>query len=203
MTKQIFVRSMSIFVILLVTCSPASAVVIFSDNFNGEAYGTPTSALTQWDILQPSIDVVGPGSFAHLCNNNTAGRCLDMDGSPGNGQMRTKVGLDLAAGDYIFSFDYGNNSFNNNTLDWDIGSVVAGGVTSGTAQGNNYISYSYSFTLLADVTAALITFTGGGPEDNGGTILDNVSLEFTSVPAPATGLMLLMGLLGLRARARQ
>ena len=190
--KQILV----LLTVFLVSLSSANADVIFSDNFDADTRGTPVSSLLNWTIDSPSIDVVGSGgTYAHLCNGDTAGNCLDMDGSPGNGQITTKDGLNLAAGEYTFSFDYGNNTNSNNSLAWNIGSLIDGIIYTDSSFNNTYTHFSTTFTLSTAASGVFITFAGGGTEDLGGTVLDNVLLA--SVPEPSMLMLLCLGLLGL------
>ena len=201
--------SKQIFALLTVAClslSSARADVIFSDNFDADSHGVPATSLLNWNIDQPSVDVVGGGTHGALCNGNTAGNCLDMDGTPaGNGQITTKVGLNLAAGNYTFSFDYGNNSHNDNSLAWNIGSIVNGIVLTGVAQNNTYTNSSTSFTLASAMSGVFITFTGGGTPSQGGSVLDNVLLEgpSSSVPEPSMLVLLALGLMGLGSATRR
>lgn len=201
--KQVF----AILAVLLISLPSANADVIFQDNFDADTQGTPAGSLLNWDINLPSVDVVGSGFHQHLCNNNTAGNCLDMDGSPpGNGQITTKVGLNLAAGNYTFSFDYGNNSANNNSLAWNIGTLADGIVYTGVANNNTYSQSVNNFTLSTAALGVYITFTGGGTADARGTVLDNVLLEgpaYTSVPEPSTLSLLSLCILSVLGAGRR
>jgi len=190
----------------LVLAMPSTyADVIFEDDFNADAVGIPTSSLLNWNIDSPSIDVVGGSTFGYLCNGNTGGNCLDTEGTPGNGQITTKVGLDLGLGDYTFSFDFGNNGTANNSLAWNIGSIIDGVIFSGAAQENIYENFSIDFSITSAATGVFISFAGGGASDFLGTILDNVLLvqNSSSVPEPETLLLLALGLLGLGLRKKK
>ena len=188
---------------LALLAAPASAAPIFFDDFEDDtiALGIDTS-LVNWTVTAGNLDVVGPGTqWALLCADST--QCLDMDGSPGaNAAITTKLTFDLGAGSYAFSFDYGNNRDNNNSLSWSLDPLFGATVFSGRAENKTYTSVLQNFTLDSAVTNVSITFTGGGPESWGGTVLDNVRLEsaptvvggVTTVPEPSSLLLLSMGL---------
>lgn len=204
-------RSLSMYLKQTVLCAAvslgsatASAAVVFSDNFDANNFNTI------WSVSDGGVDV---GAYS-LCNNGTAGLCVDTEGTGENTNatfsLATPIGL--AAGNYNFSFDWGNNDGLDhpngggvNILDWKISSgltvLASGSVNSGGAPDFTYANSSTSFFLGSSVTDAVISFSQTGSEgDWGGTVLDNVVLDQTSqVPEPATMLLLGLGLLGLGA----
>ncbi len=193
---------------VLMTCltaaaSSAGASVIFEDNFNANNF------YSIWNVSDPNVDV---GNYTDLCDNGAGGYCVDTEGTGASSNATfniiTPIAL-LVAGDYTFSFDWGNNfgSYNagNNILNWlinsDQGLVASGSINSGAAADHTYETASFAFSSATPNTNAVISFAQVGAEgDWGGTILDNVKFELVNaypVPAPAPALLLGLGLLGL------
>ena len=194
----------------LAVINNASATVIFEDDFDNNDFHSI------WTVTAGNVDV---GNYADLCNNDggASGFCVDTEGtgagSNGSFQLTNPLSS-LVAGDYTFSFDYGNNAgFGNNgdnILNWlissDQGTLASGSVNSGGAADYMYDDYSLAFSLIAPATNAVILFDQVGAENNwGGTVLDNVSFELVNahaVPAPATLMLFALGLIGLSRRRR-
>lgn len=202
--KKILRKILAVSALTILSVGSASATIAFSDNFDTEPLGIPASDLINWNIAPATVDTVGVGgSFANLCNNSLGGRCIDMDGTPaGNATITTKEGLDLVAGTYTFSFDYGNNGSNVNTLTWDIGGLFSSMVTSNSSNFQNYTNYSFSFTLASLVEDVNISFVSGGLADQQGTILDNVLLEVVEASTPSVAILMMLGLMGLVYRKK-
>lgn len=173
----------------------SAATVIFSDNFDSEAYELNAS-LDNWTVSDGTIDVIGTGFF-ELAGPGTY---LDLDGSTDNsGRITTNASFSYTAGQqYELSFLYGKNGDAAETLTFGFGdwtgslSLVAGPLPGLT-------SAIFSFTALTSGTAGLFFENLGG--DNQGTLLDDVKLSV--VPLPASGLMLIAGLAALAALRRR
>jgi hypothetical protein len=187
----------------ILSIGSVNATIAFSDTFENDTLGVPAASLINWDIISATVDTIGNGSFDNLCNGGMGGQCLDMDGTPaGNATIVTKEGLDLVAGTYTFSFDYGNNGNSENTLTWDIGGLFSDMVTSNSSNFGNYTNYSFSFTLSSLVEDADISFVAGGTANQQGTILDNVLLEAVEASAPSIAILMMLGLMGLVYRKK-
>ncbi len=198
---SILLNKLALCATLLLSSAAASATVIFEDNFDANNFASI------WTVTAGGVDV---GAYPDLCNNGTAGYCVDTEGT-GSGTNATFSLLTpiatLSAGNYTFSFDYANNAgfgpYGDNILNWQItsdqGLLASSSVNSGSAANYTYQNSSVAFTLAGPVTNAIISFAQTGAEgDWGGTLLDNVSLQ--TVPAPATVLVMLVGLIGLAWR---
>lgn len=177
---------------LAMFASMSSAAVVFQDNFNSENGGSPVlnlPTLSQWTVDRDSIDLIGTGYFDFYPGN---GLYLDMDGSTGansNGQITTL--LSFGAGTYTVSFDLGNNpGGGNNSLTVSLGNWTETFFTTG------YPALT-TITRTFSTAGGQLRFSQGGPSDQQGSILDNVSLQTTSeAPEPST-----FALIGLGAAA--
>ncbi|MEH6527396.1 MAG: VPLPA-CTERM sorting domain-containing protein [Sneathiella sp.] len=189
--------------IIAFTATSAQAAVItkLTDNFDNE--GTPQAnyaGFTNWDITEGSVDLVGPGYFAHLCREALGNSCVDLDGSTGNaGVMTTKD--EFAAGTYDVSFWIsGNQRSGSDVVEFFFG------------------DYAETFELAFNDPWQLIERTitgGGGPKfgfecadgDNICAVIDDVEIKVSAVPLPAAlplfGAALLgIGLLSRRKKAK-
>lgn len=178
--------------------APAQALTVFSEDFEASAQGgnvTPTG----WTVTDGSVDVVYPGWFGGLCLGS--GKCVDLDGSTSNAGVLSRS-LTLTAGwTYTLSFDMAGNrrGAGSEAVTVNFGSastVLSFANSSSTAP---WQSYSLSFTPSATGSYALTFANAGG--DNQGAMLDNISV--TTVPEPASILMLGAGLLTIGALKRR
>lgn len=186
----------------------ASATPIFFDDFNAEAQGTPVASLTNWDITRDSVDVIGdtPAISFNFYPGN--GNYIDLNGSTANtgqteGRIQTKGSLGLKTNaSYTVSFDYGTNA-NPGTLP----AILTVGL--GTAVQQLFINaipatlQAGSFTFKYDGSGDYLSFAddSGTPGEQGGPVIDNVSLA--PVPLPAGGLLLIGALGGLAVLRRR
>ncbi len=146
--------------------------------------------LSQWTVDRDSIDLIGTGYFDFYPGN---GLYLDMDGSTGansNGQITTL--LSFGAGTYTVSFDLGNNpGGGNNSLTVSLGNWTETFFTTG------YPALT-TITRTFSTAGGQLRFSQGGPSDQQGSILDNVSLQTTSeTPEPSTFALIGLGAVAL------
>lgn len=160
------------------TSSGAFAATVFQDNFNTENGGVGQlnyTSLTQWTVDRDSIDLIGP-NFWDLYPGN--GMYLDMDGSTGsagNGKITTKNSF--GAGSYTLMFDLGNNPGGGSSINT---LTVSLGTWSETFQTTGYPTLT-TITRTVSTSGGNLVFEQGGPSDQQGSILDNVSLSTSGI----------------------
>ena len=143
--------------------------------------------------------MLGVGFHQDLCKGGI-GQCLDMDGTASNATITTLSSLSLAPGEYLFEFEYGNNTFSDNTLSYSLAGLVSGTVGPNIT-GHTLESQTFSVATLSNAT---ISFISGGTANNGGAILNNVTLtQVSTVPAPALSYLLGIALLGFIGEKRK
>ena len=182
----------------------AQAAPLYFDDFNDNSPGlnrTPAG----WSVTNGSVDIVGPGVFPEICSSD-GDVCVDLDGSTFNaGRMSTTNSFSLLSGQsYTLSFDYSWNYFAQilgNTMTYGVGSftdtLTVTNIRSTSPQ--PYTPLTLSF--IGDGSSGSIFFDHQGG-DNGGIVIDNVSLSLTMsedgpdgvVPVPASLPLLLAGL---------
>ncbi len=184
---------------------------VFSDNFDGYTAGAPASLSPNWTVTEGSVDVIPVGP---LYTWYGTGQYVDLNGSNGDataGRIETTVNL-LAGKTYNLSFNYGYNvnSGFNESMNFGITGAYAGLLSSldfGSVAPPVMNSFGTTFTVGVSGAYTLFFADGqaGSPfnddDDQGGPILDNVSL--TSVPLPAGAPLLLAGLVALGALRRR
>lgn len=220
-------RILAVLAAAAVMAMPASAVTIFSQNFDGVTIGSNVTNVPGFTVTG-GVDVVNNGQVGVLCAG-LAGRCLDLVGSPNIGSITSDL-ISFSAGRLItVSFDVsgnqrltGTDTFNfalNFTNPENIASVSSSGFqtaygTTGLVSGfgtysesinrtRPFLSYVLSFVPTSSGTLSLV-FSAAGNNDARGPILDNVLVDGT-VPEPSTWLMLLagFGMVGVAARRRR
>ncbi|WP_422344843.1 PEPxxWA-CTERM sorting domain-containing protein [Parasphingorhabdus sp.] len=202
------------------TIAPAHAGVVFSDNFDGENGGNSALNYTGYANFASTgagtTDVVKNGDFGIACS----GSCVDLDGSPGPGELTSLNSFAFNAGDFVrLSFDLGGNQRRSGNdgyfVGFDFGSSIMvddyginfGGTdqivipstntsnittSSGIAFDAPFFTRSIFFT--AGEAGSLNFKFGSSSADNVGPLLDNVVLEIGApVPEPATWAMMIFG----------
>jgi len=213
-----------------VMAMPASAVTIFSQNFDSAPRGNNIATVPGFTVTG-SVDLIQSGTAGVLCAG-AAGRCLDLVGSPNTGSV-TSTPINFNAGRLItVTFDVSGNpragtpadifnfalGFTNpeniaaftliSGFQGAYGTTGAGITSMGTyteslIRNRPFVSYALSF-VPTSAGSLLLTFGGAGPNDSAGPILDNILVD-SAVPEPASWLMLLagFGMVGVAARRRR
>ncbi len=214
-----------------VMAMPASAVTIFSQNFDTVPRLNNTTNVPGFTVTG-GVDVISSGTSGVLCVN-AAGRCLDLVGSPNVGSI-TSTPIAFNAGRLItvsfavsghpragtpadiFNFALGFTNPENiaaftliSGFQGAYGSTgpaitSMGTYTESLVRNRPFVSYALSF-VPTSAGSLLLTFAGRGPNDSAGPVLDNVLVGSQVVPEPSTWLMLLagFGMVGLAARRRR
>ena len=170
----------------------ANANVIFSDNFNIEAYGLNYTGFANWDVTGGgTVDLIGAGTpFDYYPGN---GMYVDLDGSTNNaGTLITKTNFSLNPGVYELQFALGgNHNSGSDTVDVNLGSLYSENFT--LLSSDPLATITRNITVTSPTSGQLSFHNLGG--DNVGAILDNVKLS--AIPEPASLSLLGLGLLGL------
>jgi hypothetical protein len=194
---------------LTVFAAPAHAAIVFSDNFDTENGGAGATALNYTGfanfIVDGQVDLVKSGDYGITCS----GSCVDLDGSSGPGQLLSSSIFNYGANKKItLSFDLGGSQRVANGVDafqfaffTSSDGVLAGGFDVGS--GDPFQNFSYSF--ISSTAGSLQFAFGTSSKDNIGPLLDNVVLDISPVPEPATWAMMIGGfaLIGASMRRRK
>lgn len=184
--------------IALVAVPSAQAQTIFADNFNAEGNAFNYTGFANWNVNWGSVDVVG--FYVGF------GQSVDMDGSTGAaGLLVTKTILVLDPGTYTLSFALGKNGGAAESMTVRVGSAFsqtfADALTYPTP-----VNQVLNFNIVSGTTGTISFDHAGG--DNGGFVIDNVSLvrnAITAAPEPGSlGLLLpVLGAVGMLLRRRK
>jgi hypothetical protein len=229
--REISMRILTALAAAAVMAMPASAVTIFSQNYDSAPRANNTTNVPGFTVTG-GVDIISNGTAGVLCAG-AAGRCLDLVGSPNVGSI-TSTPINFNAGRLItvsfhlsgnpragtpadiFNFALGFTDPENiavftliSGFQGSYGSTGPGISTMGTyteslVRNRPFVSYALSF-VPTSAGSLLLTFGGAGPNDSAGPILDNVLVGSQVVPEPSTWLMLLagFGMVGLAARRRR
>lgn len=196
--------------------APASAVVMFSDNFDADVTGlNAPGGLINWTIDNGTVDVINSGSYSIDCVGGT-GKCLDMDGTTGNGgRIISKQTFTLLPDEsWSLSGLISGNQRNGASDSWILGFVDATTLSpfaslSSTVVGTDpFASEGFALSVFSPTTLRIFFEDPG--TDNVGFILDDVTLECrgdtcASVSVPEPGMLALLGggLLGFALNRRR
>jgi PEP-CTERM motif len=181
---------------------PASAG--FMDNFNSENNGNSAlnyTGFANFTVTAGSVDLIGNNSFDFYPGN---GLYVDLNGSTNvSGTLATDSSF--GPGLYTLSFSIGNTQIGGatNTMTVSLGNYQETFVRTG-------LGTLDTITRTIDLTssAQLVFATPASDSDDGGIIIDNVSLNPTAaVPEPSSfalcGIAGVMGLVVSRVRRKR
>lgn len=212
--------------------SPASAAVVYSNNFNAENGGNTAlnyNGFNGLTVTGGTVDLVKSGDFGIICSGGS-GACVDLDGSTNNSGLTSSNSYAFNSGDRVaLSFLWSGNQRNVPPNDafqvlFNFGGTVSGtwGSQSTTFGSSNFGSFNSSFigvnisnippgfamtdyTLFFDATSAgSVNFSlEDQGNDNVGIIIDNVSLAVGAVPEPSAWALMILGFGAVGAAARR
>ncbi|WP_235902868.1 PEPxxWA-CTERM sorting domain-containing protein [Sandarakinorhabdus oryzae] len=223
-------RLLAVIAAAAVLAMPASATVLFSQNFDAVTTGSNKTSIPGFTITG-GVDLVNSGGGGITCVGGV-GRCLDMVGSPNVGAITSTlinfnagslitVSFDLSGNQRLTStdaFNFALNFTNPETIgqftlvsgfQGSYGGTGVGLTTFGTyneviARTRPYVNYVLSFVPTTSGSFR-IRFGVTGNNDGRGPILDNVAVNSTVVPEPNSWAMLIAGFafVGFAARRRR
>jgi len=202
----------------------AGVVTLFSDNFDAEPAALTVTSLANWTVTG-NIDIVDQANPYGI--GACLGRCADLDGTTGPGEILSKPIAFGAGKPVLVSFDVSGNqrggpddsflfeltfssvlNYNLNVITGFLSGSTGFYTSAGTgtywetiASGRPYVTYTLGF--IPTTAGSLQLRMGTTSNDNIGPILDNVLV--TQVPEPATWAMLIagFGLVGFAMRRRR
>lgn len=209
--------------------APAQAASVFSDNFDAENGGASQFNYSSFANFTVSglVDIIADGSFF---NCPGPGSCVDLAGTPGPGQLVSNITFAFNAGDTVrlsvdlsgnqrggspddfflgFTFadntplvNYGNNFFGTDQIVFP--NVLASSISSSGAVNFTDPFATRSIFFTAGSAGSLIFRIGTNGGDDFGPVIDNVNLDRTAVPEPASWAMMIagFGLAGAALRRR-
>jgi len=218
----------------MLAASSAQASVVYSNDFDAEHGGTSAlnyNGFSGLTVTSGNVDLVFTPDYGITCAGGSGG-CVDLDGTPGPALLSSTSSYAFGGDDVIsLSFDMSGNQRGGGSDFWESRLNFAadtllleyGYYYNGTQYvvGHNAFTSSFwlnqsdlaSDTPFQDITMYVVTGGAGdvsfsfatNSADNVGPILDNVSLDISPVPEPATWAMMIGGfaLAGAAMRRRK
>ncbi len=217
----------------LAAASSAQAAFVFSDGFEGDTPGAPAGPLGNWTTIG-GVDVVPASNpFGITVGAPASGNVIDLDGTPGPGEITMKNAYAFNAGDLVklsfvlggsqrvanasdgfftrFIFGQNQSVLNASSTGFNLPALSGNFLFAPTFTANNIVGSSApfstsTFSFVAGNAGSIRLAFGTNSADNVGPLLDNVSLDIgAAVPEPATWAMMIFGfgLIGTALRSRR
>lgn len=213
-------RGLTAVVVAFALSAPVThaAVILFSDNFDGDAAGSVLNftGFANWTVVGGSgtVDYIRSGDFGISCAGGVGG-CVDTDGSTNNsGRMLSNSTFSFVVGETYRLFVDVSGSQRGGRDELSFGLVGPGAVSTSMVLDSSdpFTTESVGYAPGSGFAGSYQIFIEGSSNDNVGPIIDNVRLECltcgnnTQVPEP--GALALLGIgaagaLALRRRNRQ
>ncbi len=190
------------------------ATSIFSDNFpdsgvNAEPQGlgstNGTMDLLKWDVVSGSVDVLD--TFLGVnCGSPSGKRCVDINGSSGvAGRIQSTQQFTFAAGSFYTLTLYvsGSQRSGSDTMRVSLGTLGSVDITLPAAATWQLVTLG---AFAGNGSTGRIVIDGayaGADADNIGLVFDDVNLDETGTPEPATMALLGAGLVAMGLRRRK
>lgn len=212
--------------------APATAAVVYSNNFNAENGGNSQlnyNGFNGLSVTGGTVDLVKSGDFGITCAGGT-GACVDLDGSTGNAGLTSSGSYTFNAGDrvalsFLFSGNQRGGANDGFATRFLFASAVSGtyGSESTNFGSQNYGSFtaqpglfltisgivpSYAMTdfefyfIASNAGSVNFNFEDLG-NDNVGVVIDDVSLSIGAVPEPSAWALMILGFGAVGAAARR
>lgn len=213
---------------------PASAAVVYSNNFDAENGGNSQlnyNGFNGLSVTDGTVDLIRSGDFGITCKGGS-GSCVDLDGSTNNSGLTSSGSYAFAAGDLVsFSLDWSGNQRNVPPNDgFEIKFNFTSGLVTGTFGSNSTLFGLVDYGAFSTFNGLFLTITNIPPSfafnditfffrantagsttfslqdfgnDNVGVVVDNLSLDITAVPEPATWATMILGFAAIGAAARR
>ncbi|MBS0502751.1 MAG: PEP-CTERM sorting domain-containing protein [Proteobacteria bacterium] len=217
-------RNLLLAAVAVVTiAAPATAGVVYSNNFDGENGGNTAlnyNGFNGLTVTNGTVDLVKSGDFGITCAGGS-GACVDLDGSTSDAGLVSSNSYAFNAGDRVaLSLLFSGNQRNapppdTFSMTFNFGGPISGtyGASSSTLGNFNFGSFTNQSSLTVTISNVAPGFsmtdftfffdpTNGGStsfglqdagNDNIGIVIDNLSLAVGAVPEPTTWAMMIAG----------